>query len=31
VIGDLCVGTVQGQGPAGYRQALEMLKEALQG
>jgi 3-dehydroquinate dehydratase-2 len=31
VIRDLCVGTVQGQGPAGYRQALEMLKEALQG
>ncbi|HZN87885.1 MAG TPA: type II 3-dehydroquinate dehydratase [Thermoleophilaceae bacterium] len=30
VIRDLCVGTVQGQGPAGYRQALEMLKEALQ-
>ena len=31
VIRDLCVGTVQGQGPVGYRQALEMLKEALQG
>jgi len=30
VIGDLCLGTVQGQGPAGYRRALEMLKERLE-
>ncbi len=29
VIRDLCLGCVQGKGPAGYRDALEMLKEAL--
>lgn len=29
VIGDLCVATVSGQGPAGYRVALERLHEAL--
>jgi 3-dehydroquinate dehydratase II len=29
VIADLCIGSVQGQGPPGYRQALEMLKERL--
>ena len=31
VIRDLCVGTVQGQGVDGYREALEMLKERLEG
>jgi len=29
VIRDLCIGTVQGKGPDGYREALEMLKERL--
>ncbi len=29
VIRDLCIGTVQGKGADGYREALEMLKEAL--
>jgi 3-dehydroquinate dehydratase len=29
VIRDLCIGTVQGRGADGYREALEMLKEAL--
>ncbi len=29
VIRDLCVGTVQGKGVDGYREALEMLKEAM--
>jgi 3-dehydroquinate dehydratase len=29
VIGDLCIGTVQGKGPDGYREALELLKERL--
>ena len=29
VIRDLCVGTVQGKGVDGYRDALELLKEAL--
>jgi 3-dehydroquinate dehydratase-2 len=29
VIRDLCVGTVQGKGPDGYREALELLKERL--
>ena len=29
VIGDLCVATVSGQGPDGYRAALEKLKEAM--
>lgn len=31
VIGDLCIATVSGQGPAGYRVALERLREELQG
>jgi 3-dehydroquinate dehydratase-2 len=30
VIRDLCVGTVQGKGVDGYREALVMLKEAMQ-
>jgi 3-dehydroquinate dehydratase II len=30
VIRDLCVGSVQGRGVDGYRDALEMLKEAMQ-
>jgi 3-dehydroquinate dehydratase II len=30
VIRDLCIGSVQGKGIDGYRDALEMLKEALQ-
>jgi 3-dehydroquinate dehydratase II len=30
VIRDLCVGSVQGKGVDGYRDALAMLKEALQ-
>ena len=29
VIRDLCVGSVQGKGVDGYREALNMLKEAL--
>jgi 3-dehydroquinate dehydratase-2 len=29
VIRDLCVGTVQGKGIDGYREALELLREAL--
>jgi 3-dehydroquinate dehydratase-2 len=29
VIGDLCIGTVQGKGPDGYREALELLKARL--
>jgi 3-dehydroquinate dehydratase-2 len=29
VIGDLCIATVSGQGPAGYRTALERLHEEL--
>ncbi len=29
VVGDLCVATVSGQGPDGYRTALERLKEEL--
>jgi 3-dehydroquinate dehydratase-2 len=29
VIGDLCIGTVEGKGPDGYREALEMLREHL--
>jgi 3-dehydroquinate dehydratase-2 len=29
VIGDLCIGTVQGKGPEGYREALELLKARL--
>jgi 3-dehydroquinate dehydratase II len=31
VISDLCVGRVQGRGVEGYRDALEMLREALAG
>jgi len=31
VIGDLCLQTVSGRGPDGYREALERLREALQG
>jgi 3-dehydroquinate dehydratase-2 len=30
VIRELCVGTVSGKGVDGYREALEMLKEAMQ-
>jgi 3-dehydroquinate dehydratase II len=29
VIRDLCIGTVAGKGPEGYRDALELLREAL--
>ena len=29
VIGDVCVATVSGKGPEGYREALERLKEEL--
>ena len=29
VIRDLCIGTVQGKGVDGYRDALELLREAL--
>ena len=29
VIRDLCIGSVQGKGPDGYREALAMLKERL--
>ena len=29
VIRDLCIGTVAGKGPEGYREALELLREAL--
>ena len=31
VIRDLCLGSVQGRGVDGYREALEMLKEGMQG
>jgi 3-dehydroquinate dehydratase-2 len=31
VIRDLCVATVAGQGPDGYRRALELLKKELAG
>jgi 3-dehydroquinate dehydratase-2 len=31
VIGDLCVATVSGKGPDGYREALELLKDKLAG
>jgi len=31
VITDLCIGRVSGQGPDGYRQALALLCEELQG
>jgi 3-dehydroquinate dehydratase II len=30
VIRDLCIATVQGKGPDGYRDALQLLKEALE-
>jgi 3-dehydroquinate dehydratase II len=29
VISDVCIATVSGKGPDGYRDALELLKEAL--
>jgi 3-dehydroquinate dehydratase II len=29
VIADLCIGTVKGKGVDGYREALELLKEAI--
>jgi hypothetical protein len=29
VIRDLCVGSVQGKGIDGYREAMELLKAAL--
>ncbi len=29
VIGSLCLATVQGKGPEGYREALELLRENL--
>lgn len=29
VISDLCVGTVKGQGPEGYREALALLRDQL--
>jgi 3-dehydroquinate dehydratase II len=29
VVGDLCIATISGQGPAGYREALERLRQAL--
>ena len=29
VIGDLCIGTIQGKGPDGYAEALELLKERV--
>ena len=29
VIRDLCIGTVQGKGIEGYRDALELLRDAL--
>jgi 3-dehydroquinate dehydratase-2 len=31
VIRDLCIGTVQGRGVDGYREALELLRDALRG
>lgn len=31
VVSDLCVGTVSGQGPDGYRQALGLLADKLKG
>ena len=30
VIGDLCIGTIQGKGPDGYSEALRLLKAHLQ-
>ncbi len=29
VVGDLCLATVSGKGPDGYREALELLKKEL--
>ncbi|MGN6373222.1 MAG: type II 3-dehydroquinate dehydratase [Solirubrobacteraceae bacterium] len=29
VVEDLCIATISGQGPAGYREALERLRQAL--
>jgi 3-dehydroquinate dehydratase II len=29
VIGELCFATISGRGPAGYREALELLREKL--
>jgi 3-dehydroquinate dehydratase-2 len=29
VIGELCFATISGRGPAGYREALELLREEL--
>jgi 3-dehydroquinate dehydratase-2 len=31
VIRDMCVGSVQGKGVDGYREALELLRDALRG
>jgi 3-dehydroquinate dehydratase II len=31
VIGDLCLATISGRGPDGYRDALALLREALEG
>jgi 3-dehydroquinate dehydratase II len=31
VVRDLCIGSVQGKGVEGYREALELLKENLEG
>jgi 3-dehydroquinate dehydratase-2 len=31
VVGDLCLATVSGKGPDGYREALELLKKELAG
>ena len=31
VIRDLCIATVQGQGPDGYREALALMRERLDG
>jgi 3-dehydroquinate dehydratase-2 len=31
VIRDLCLATVQGRGPDGYRDALALLRERLDG
>jgi 3-dehydroquinate dehydratase-2 len=31
VIRSLCLGTVQGKGPEGYREALELLREGIEG
>jgi 3-dehydroquinate dehydratase II len=31
VIGDLCIATIAGKGPAGYREALELLRAELEG